>query len=415
MIASGLLLLAGCQNLSGGSNGGGSVGVTSATLNFGTVAIGSSKTLPDALTNNTSAAVTISSIQGLGSGFQLTGITVPLVLAAGQSAPFNVTYQPTTAGDPTTTISFVAPNAQALASLSATATAVTPGTLAANPASLAFGSVAVGDNSSLSETLTNTGGSSVTITTVTASAAAFTLGPLTLPATLTTNQSVTFTVTFTPTTTGAASGSLSVVSNASNSPLSIALSGTGTTAAAGTLAVSPTTLSFGSVIDGSSSPLTGKLSATGAAVKVSSESITGANSGDFVLSGISLPVTIPAGQSSTFTVTFTPGASGTASASLSFASNASNSPAVQSLTGTGKPYVALAWNASDDATGYNVYRGTVNGGPYPTKLTTSPIGTTTYNDSTVVSGQKLTYYYVTTALADGFESGYSNQASATIQ
>ncbi|MGO9864405.1 MAG: choice-of-anchor D domain-containing protein [Terriglobales bacterium] len=415
VIASGLLLLIGCQNLSGGSNGGGSVGVTSGTLNFGTVDVGSSKTLPDALTNNTSSAVTISSIQGLGSGFTLTGITLPLVLAAGQSAPFNVTYAPTTAGDPTTTISFDGPNAQALASLSATATAVTPGTLAANPTSLPFGSVAVGNDSSLSETLTNTGGASVTISTVTSSAAAFTLGPLTLPATLAANKSVTFTVTFTPATTGAASGSLSVVSDASNSPLSIALSGTGTAAAAGTLAVSPTTLSFGSVVDGSSSPLTGKLSATGSAVKVSSASITGTNSGDFVLSGITLPVTIAAGQSSTFTVTFTPGAKGTASASLSFTSNASNSPTVQSLTGTGAPYVALDWNSSEDATGYNVYRGTVNGGPYPTKLTTSPIATTTYNDTTVVSGQNLTYYYVTTAVAGSSESGYSDQASATIQ
>ena len=416
VIASGLLLLIGCQNLSGGSNGGGSVGVTSANLNFGTVAIGSSKTLPDALTNNTSAAVTISSIQGLGSGFTLTGITVPLVLAAGQSAPFNVTYQPTTAGDPTTTISFVAPNAQALASLSATATAVTPGTLAANPTSLAFGSVAVGNDSSLSETLTNTGGASVTITTVTASAAAFSLGPLTLPATLTTNQSVTFTVTFTPASTGAASGSLSVVSNASNSPLDIALSGTGTAAAAGTLAVSPTTLSFGSVVDGSSSQLTGKLSATGAAVKVSSDSITGANSGDFVLSGISLPVTIPAGQSSTFTVTFTPAKSGAASASLSFVSNASNSPTVQTMTGTGtaatQHTVDLSWTASADAVSYNIYRGTVSGGPY-TMINTSPDSTTAYTDSTVTSGD--TYYYVVTAVNSASEeSGYSNQATAVI-
>jgi len=50
-------------------------------LAFGTVPIGSSKTVADTLSNNTSAAITISSIQGLGSGFSVTGITVPLVLA----------------------------------------------------------------------------------------------------------------------------------------------------------------------------------------------------------------------------------------------------------------------------------------------------------------------------------------------
>jgi hypothetical protein len=234
---------------------------------------------------------------------------------------------------------------------------------------------------------------------------------LTLPLTLTANQSVTFTVTFTPTTAGAASGSLSVVSNASNSPLNIALSGTGT--AAGQLTVSPTSLSFGNVTVGSSAALGGSLIASGTSVTVSAASI---NSNEFVLSGISLPITIPAGQSATFTVTFTPGASGATSASLSFSSNASNSPAVQTMTGTGtaptQHTVALTWNASVDAVGYNIYRGQVSGGPY-TMINISLDGTTAYTDNTVVSGQ--TYYYVaTTVNSESQESGYSNQAQAVI-
>jgi cephalosporin-C deacetylase-like acetyl esterase len=135
-----------------------------------------------------------------------------------------------------------------------------------------------------------------------------------------------------------------------------------------------------------------------------------------VLSGISLPATIPAGQSASFTVTFTPTASGTASASLSFSSNASNSPAVQSLTGTGtaatQHTVDLSWTASADAVGYNLYRGQVSGGPY-TMINTALDGTTSYIDSTVVSGQ--TYYYVATAVnSESQESGYSNQATAVI-
>jgi hypothetical protein len=89
-IAGGLLLLTGCQGLAGGSTGTGSVGLGSTSLNFGSVPIGSSKTLPDSITNSTSSSVTISSIQGLGSGFQVTGITSPLLLAAGQTASFSV-------------------------------------------------------------------------------------------------------------------------------------------------------------------------------------------------------------------------------------------------------------------------------------------------------------------------------------
>jgi hypothetical protein len=223
---------------------------------------------------------------------------------------------------------------------------------------------------------------------------------------------VTFTATFAPTSAGAASGSLSVVSNASNSPLNIALSGTGT--AAGQLAVSPTSLSFGNVAVGSSASLNGSLNASGASVTVTSASL---NNSEFVLSGISLPATIPAGQSATFTVIFTPGASGGASASLSFSSNAANSPAVQSMTGTGAapaPHtVDLTWNSSNNAVGYNVYRSTVSGGPYSMINTSLDGSTTAYTDNTVVSGQS--YYYVATAVgSDLNESGYSNQAQAVI-
>ncbi len=294
-------------------------------------------------------------------------------------------------------------------------TGVTPGTLSASLTPLAFGSVQTGNSKNLSETLTNTGGSSVTISAANLTGAAFSISGLTLSLTLAPSHSVTFTATFKPASAGAASGSLSVVSNASNSPLKIALSGTGT--AAGTLAVSPTSLGFGNVTVGSNSALNGKLTASGASVTVSSAGMTGTNSSEFALSGITLPVTISAGQSATFTVTFTPGASGAASASLSFASNASNSPAVQSLTGTGtaatQHSVDLTWDSSTNAVGYNIYRGTVSGGPYSTKLNTSLNATTAFTDSTVVSGH--TYYYVTTAVdGDSDESGYSNQAQAII-
>lgn len=284
-------------------------------------------------------------------------------------------------------------------------------TLVASPSALSFGNVQPGKSSNLSETLTNTSGSTVTISQATLSGAGFALTGLTLPLNLTANESVTFTTTFTPTASGAASGSISVVSNASNSPLAIALSGTGSVA--GTLAVSPTTLAFGNVAVGSSSGLGGSLTANGASVTVTSA--TG-NSSEFVLSGISFPVTIPDGESSTFTVTFTPQSSGVASASLSFTSDASNSPTAESLTGTGtapsQHTVDLSWTASAEAVGYNIYRGATSGGPY-TMINSALDSTTAYADSTVVSG--ATYYYVATAVnSSSEESGYSNQATAVI-
>jgi hypothetical protein len=202
-----------------------------------------------------------------------------------------------------------------------------------------------------------------------------------------------------------------VISDASNSPLNIALSGTGT--ATGTLAVSPTSLSFGNVVVGTGSSLSGSLTASGASVTVTAATL---NNGEFALSGISLPATIAAGQSTGFTVTFTPQSSGAASANLSFTSNASNSPTVQSMTGTGtapiQHSVDLTWDASPDAVGYNIYRGAASGGPY-TMVNSSLDSSTAYTDSTVASGQ--TYYYVATSVnALLQESGYSTPIKAVI-
>ncbi len=296
-------MLTACQSLAGGSNGGGSIGVTSTTLNFGAVAIGSSKTLPDTLTNNTSSAVTISSIQGLGSGFQVIGITLPMVLAAGQSVPFSVTYQPVAAGDPTTTISFDGSNAQPLASLSATATAVTPGKLSPSPSSVAFGNVSVGSILTSTVGLANSGQTDLSITQATMSGAGFTMSNLALPLTIHAGASSSVTITFAPTGIGNFSGSVTFATSADqvNSNVVVQFSGTGV-AASGILSPSPSSLAFGSVTVGSNSSLSETLTNTGGAtVTISQAAASGAG---FSLSGLSLPLTLTAGQYTSFTVLF---------------------------------------------------------------------------------------------------------------
>ncbi len=381
------------------------------SLAFGSVQVGNNSSLSETLTNSGGSSLTISAASASGAGFSLSGLSLPLTLNAGQSTSFTVQFAPSASGAASGSVTITSNGSNPSLGIALSGTGVTPGTLSPNPSSLAFGSVQVGNSKNLSETVTNTGGSSVTISQANVTGTGFSISGLTLPQILNANQSVTFTATFIPTGAGAASGNLSIVSNASNSPLSIALSGTGTSA--GQLAVSPTSLSFGNVVVGSNAALSGSLTASGASVTVSSASL---NNGEFVLSGISLPTTLAAGQSTPFTVTFTPSASGAASASLSFSSNASNSPAVQTMTGTGtapvQHTVDLTWNASSGAVGYNLYRSTVSGGPY-SMINTSLDGTTAYTDNTVVSGQ--TYYYVATAV-DGSsnESGYSNQAQAVI-
>jgi hypothetical protein len=124
-------------------------------------------------------------------------------------------------------------------------TGVAAGALGSNPSSLAFGSVTVGSKQALSETVTNTDGSNVTISQVGISGTGFTVSGITAPVTLTAGQSASFSVTFTPQSAADASGSVTLTSNAPSPTLTIPLSGTGV--APGALGSNPSSLAFGSV------------------------------------------------------------------------------------------------------------------------------------------------------------------------
>src|SRR3984957_18824480 len=141
------------------------------------------------------------------------------------------------------------------------------GALGANPTSLNFGTVQTGTNQVQSETVTNTGGSSVTISKVDISGTGFSLSGISTPATLTAGQSATFSVKFAPLSAGNASGSVTVTSNGSNPTLTIAVSGASSTTA-GQLTASPAPFAEGTVFAGLSGTASGSLTATGSNVTI---------------------------------------------------------------------------------------------------------------------------------------------------
>jgi hypothetical protein len=101
------------------------------------------------------------------------------------------------------------------------------GALTASPTSLSFGNEATGsDSTAQTVTVTNPNSSAVTVSSVSISGAFAQTN--TCPSSLPADGSCTVSVKFEPTTTGAASGTLSVASSAPGSPLTVALSGTGT-------------------------------------------------------------------------------------------------------------------------------------------------------------------------------------------
>ncbi|MGB3575668.1 MAG: choice-of-anchor D domain-containing protein, partial [Candidatus Sulfotelmatobacter sp.] len=345
-------------SLSGTGVANGQLALNPTSQSFGSVTVGSQSNQIVTLTNNSASTVNISQASVSGSGFKLNGVTAPIALNASQSTTFTVTFAPqsTAPASGSVTITSDAPNPTLSMPLSGTGVALAA--LGSSPTSLAFGSVQVGNNQALAETVSNTGGSSLTLSQVGISGTGFTLSGITTPVTLTPGQSASFSVSFTPQSASSASGSLTITSNASNPMLTIPVSGTGT-AAAGQLTANPSTLALGSVVVGTSGTASGSLNAIAANVTVTAAST---NNSQFTVGGLALPITIPAGQSAPFTVTFSPPVAGAASATLTFTSNAQPATATETLTGTGTPApahtVSLSWSASSssDISGYNIYR-----------------------------------------------------------
>jgi len=390
----------------------GSLSANPPSANFSNVVVGNNQSVSETLTNSSGSSVTITHTATTGTGFSINGLNLPVTLASGQSTTFNVVFTPPSAGNVSGNVVIASNASNGTLNIPLAGSAVQPGTLTPTQPSINFGNVQVGNNKSLSETITNTGGSDVTISQAKATGTGFSVSGIVPPLTLSVGQSITFSVVFTPPSAGSDSGNLAITSDASNSTLNIPLAGIGNPT--GTLAVNPTSLNFGSVVVGNSSQKTAQLVASGATVTVSSVNLS---NGEFTVSGLSFPVTIPAGQGAQFTVTFTPQSTGAASGTASFVSDASNSPTVLGLSGTGtqaaQHSVLLNWTASTSPsiTGYNIYRGTISGGPYSKIFSMDQ--NTDYTDSTVANG--TTYYYITTAVdSNSQESGYSNQAQAVI-
>lgn len=80
---------------------------------------------------------------------------------------------------------------------------------------------------------------------------------------------------------------------------------------------------------------------------------------------------------------------------------------LNAIAGAGQ--LALNWNAVPDATGYNLYRSQISGGPYTDIVTNT--GSLNYADANVRDGQ--TYYYVVTAVDANGESATSAEVNAT--
>jgi mono/diheme cytochrome c family protein len=215
------------------------------------------------------------------------------------------------------------------------------GVLSLSASSVAFGSVTVGASATRSLTLSNSGSAALSLSSLSSSASVFGLShncPVS-PSSLAAGSSCTLNLSFTPTAAGAKSATLSIVSNASTSPNTLSLSGTGVTTATANLAWSGgvTALSLASTAVGSSSAAqTLTLNNSGSAsAQISSVSLGGTDATQFSYTGTcTAGRSLAAGSSCTVLVSFEPSSAGSKSATLTLsASNASNPNSV-SLSAT---------------------------------------------------------------------------------
>jgi hypothetical protein len=220
------------------------------------------------------------------------------------------------------------------------------------PATLSFGNQAVGVASdSKTATFKNTQKVPLTISSIVIAGgtapADYSWGgncPIS-PSTLAEGTSCSITVTLNPSALGSRTAMLTVTHNASTSPQSVDLTGTGVAP----VTISPATLSFGNLAEGTTSAVKTETLTNVQTVPLTITSIS--LSGDFQQqSGGTCPVSpnsLAGGASCTILIAFTPTVVAAESGTLTVIDGASNSPQTTTMTGTGTTPVTISPNSLD--------------------------------------------------------------------
>jgi hypothetical protein len=335
--------------LSGTGVGAPAVSLSATSLSFGNQAVGTTSTSQSVtLTNTGAGTLTISSIAVTGtnaSAFAFSN-SCGSILAAGANCTIHGHFAPTTTGAITAAITITDNATGSPQSIALTGTGVSPTTMSLSATSLPFGNVLVGSTSpSQSVTLTNTGSTTLTIGSISVTgtgAASFGFGN-TCGSSLAAGANCTIHGHFAPTAAGAVTAAVTITDNATGSPQSIALTGTGVTPT--TVSLSATSLSFGSVQVGSTSPSQSvTLTNTGsAALIINSITVTGTNASAFAF-GNSCGTSLAAGANCSIHGHFAPTTAGPMTAAITISDTTTNSPQSIAITGTGVTATTVSLN-----------------------------------------------------------------------
>ena len=335
------------------------------TLAFGTQSVGTASAARTVtLTNSGTASLDFGSIgiTGANAGDFTRGgsCAVGTPLAVGATCTVTATFAPAGAGSRAATLA-VAATAPAAGGAAANVSIAMSGTgqIAATPVSslsatsLAFGTATVGTTTAAQTlTVTNTGSAALSFSAIAAT------GPFSTTHTCGTSVpasgTCTVSVSFTPAAAGPATGALTLTSNATGSPQSVPLTGTGALANTAILSWSPAAgADFGIVTVGADGGLKHfTLNNTGtAAATLGSFSLAGDAAADYRVDTASTCVagaSLAVGASCDLAIGFSPRATGARAATANVAADNASLPAALTLGGTGQgaPQPALQLSAT---------------------------------------------------------------------
>jgi hypothetical protein len=313
---------------------------------FGSVTQGSSDTKSFTVDNVGSSTLTVSSVS-LPSGYTL-NTSLPLYVTPYNSSTLSVSLNTSTAGtyngqmlvqsSDSSHNPFTVNLSGTVTSSGSPAIGLRDGsTTISNGGSDSFGSVTQGSSDTRTYTVNNQGGGTLTVSSISLPSG-YSL-QTSLPLNISSGNSTTFVVALTTSSVGTFSGTMGITSNSTqNNPFNVSLSGTVTAPApVMSLADGSTTISnggsdsFGSVTQGSSDNKTFTVKNTGtASLSVSAVSLPSGYSLQ-----TSLPLSIAAGNSTTFVVALSTATVGTFSGTMSITdTDSNNDPYTVSLSGT---------------------------------------------------------------------------------
>ncbi|HEX5235720.1 MAG TPA: choice-of-anchor D domain-containing protein [Silvibacterium sp.] len=369
------------------------VSVSPTSLTWAKVAVGNAGGPKVAtLTNNGSAAITISSIAFTGTGgadFTIYQKTCGTTLASAASCTVTVLFKPKSASTFTAALAFTdnasgSPQEVALSGIGTGG--VNTGSASLSPSALSWNTVAIGNAGGPKvATLTNTGSSTLSISSIGFTGTDpgdFSIYQKTCGTALAASASCAATVLFKPTASGTRTASLTFGDSAGNSPQQVALTGMGSGGTTGTVSAAPTSLAYGSIAAHTTSAAKSITisNTTTAAVTLSASGLSGTGAADFAVASTTCGSSLAASASCSANVVFKPAAAASYTATWSITSSHSATPLSVSLSGTGTATLASA-TVSPASLNWIVVTIGNSGGPKTVTLTNT--GTTTLNISSI--------------------------------